>query len=249
MTPYGIVETPFFALDRDHKIDRAGNLVPGNAQHDRIQKGRAGKSIGEAIRHWYNLKEGDFEKIDFEVEIHPDGHFIIWPTAVSWRRGKRTIEIVKPPPHPLSFHGRDKSWIWQQQIDTIFQQHPEEAEWIRGEIGRVVADHRRTDERNLQEYDAVRAAGALSKLGMHFGPMRTSGYDCDPSSFSFVGYAPYPCPIELKKRSSGFKYQELRYKPLPRVVVLCMQHDRKNLLNHVDVIDLPTLYDHLAGAA
>ncbi len=134
-------------------------------------------------------------------------------------------------------------------MEAIVGQDATQTDWIRAQIGRVVDDHMRGDEQNLQEYDAVRAAGALSKLGMHFGPMRTSGYHCDPSSFSFVGYAPYPCPIELKKRSTGFKYQELRYKPLPRVVVLCIQHDRKNLLKHVDVIELPTFYDYLAGAA
>src|SRR4051812_30554622 len=80
-TPYGIVETPFIAVDKDHKLDKSWRVVPGKVGKDRIQQGRdATESIGEAIRRWYSLKAADFDRIDIDIELHPDGHFIVWPT-------------------------------------------------------------------------------------------------------------------------------------------------------------------------
>src|ERR1051325_2819953 len=60
-TPYGIAKSSFMAVDRDHKLDRANKPVPGKVGHDRIQQAEGTQSIGEAIRHWYGLKTGDFE--------------------------------------------------------------------------------------------------------------------------------------------------------------------------------------------
>ncbi len=249
MTPYGIVETPFVAVDKDHKIDRTGNLVRGNAQHDRIQKGRAAESVGEAIRRWYSLREGDFERIDIDVEGLQHGHFVISPTKVTWRDRNRSEVLIRPSPHPLSFHKDDQSRLWREQVSFALDQSEEQASWIKDQICRVVEDHRRVGEKNVHEFDVLRVTGALSKLGVHLGPLRVRHYDCDPSAFHFDGYENYPCPVELKKRSSGFKYQEARYPKLPRVVILCIEHDKQNLPSYVDAVDLSTLCDYLSKAA
>jgi hypothetical protein len=44
-TPYGPIETPFVALDPNHKLVK-GKIVKANAQHYRIQKGQSKVSIG-----------------------------------------------------------------------------------------------------------------------------------------------------------------------------------------------------------
>ena len=249
-TPYGIVETPFIAVGRDHKLDRSGKVVAGCVGHDRIQQGmRAAESIGEAIRRWYSLKNADFERIDIDIEIHPDGHFIVWPTAVSWRGGRKTQVLTRPSHHPLSFHHDDQSRLWREQIAKVLSREPKERSWITEQICRVVEDHGRVGESNIHEFDVLRVSGALAKIGIHLGPLRVRHYDCDTSAFHFAGYELYPCPIELKKRSSRFSYQEVRYKPLPRVVVLCIEHDLRNLRAHVDVVELKALCDYLEKAA
>src|SRR6266571_447487 len=76
-TPYGIAKSSFMAVDRDHKLDSGNKPVPGKVGHDRIQQAGGTQSIGEAIRHWYGLKKGDFEQIDVEAHIHHAGHFIL----------------------------------------------------------------------------------------------------------------------------------------------------------------------------
>jgi len=154
-----------------------------------------------------------------------------------------------PSHHPLSFHRDDQSRLWRDQIAASLTDEPQQAGWIVAQICSVVEDHSRKGESNIHEFDLLRARGALSKLGMHIGPLRVIHYDCEPSAFHFTGYAPYPCPIELKKRSRGFKYQEKRYPKLPRVVVLCIEHDLTNLRPHVDVVELSALCDYLKKAA
>jgi len=249
-TPYGIVETPFVAVGRDHKLDKSGRVIAGRVGHDRIQQGaQAKESIGEAIRRWYSLKNADFERIDINVDLHPDGHFIIWPTAVSWRPGKKVQYLTMPSHHPLSFHGDDQSRLWRDQIAARLTAEPKQAAWIRDQICRVLDDHRRVGESHVHESDILRVSGAVAKLGMHLGPLRVRHYDCTPSIFHFDNLEVYPCPVELKKRSSGFKYQETRYPKLPRVVVLCVEHDLRNLRPHVDVIELAALCDHLKKVA
>jgi hypothetical protein len=84
-TPYGPIETPFVALDRDYKLEN-GRLVKANAQHDRIQKGESKESIGEAIRRWFALKHGiDFERIEIDVRFDKQSRFILIPLEVKWR--------------------------------------------------------------------------------------------------------------------------------------------------------------------
>jgi hypothetical protein len=236
MTPYGIAPSPLTVVGRDHKLV-GGRAVRGGSEHDRIQKARAERSIGEEIRRWYNLPASQvFERIDVEVSLHPEGHFILAPTRVSYRAGRRSREIEKPL-NPLSFNRRQQSTLWRRQIERVQKTAPDDWGWAMEEIERVVTDHRNPAVGRIHEADLQRTAGAFSKLGVKLGPYLVKGYDC-ASRFEFLDLQPYECPIEIKKRSVGFTYQMARYKPLPRAVVLCLDHDLVNVPDHIDVVEL-----------
>ena len=76
VTPYGATKTDYFAVSTDRKLNVAQKPVPGNVGHDRIQQGRAAQSIGEAIRLWYRLPTGNFERIDVEIDIRDDAFYL-----------------------------------------------------------------------------------------------------------------------------------------------------------------------------
>ena len=241
-TPYGIASSSFMAVGRDHKISGAGKIVAGKVGHDRIQ---GEESIGEAIRYWYGLKGGrDFERIDLDATIHPDGHFILIPTAVTMRGAKRaqTLEKVNSP---LSFHRDYQSKLWKKQIEACRKESANDVCWAGSQIRRVVTEHQKADTKHVHEADLLRAAGALSVFGLDLSLYLTKGYDCPKSQFNFSGFPTYPCPVEIKKRSSGFDYQIMRYTELPRAVVLCIEHDLVNPPDHVDVLELSALADYL----
>ncbi len=243
-TPYGIANSSFTAVGRDHKVSANGRVIPGKVGHDRIQ-GR--ESIGEAIRHWYGLKAGkDFERIEVEAMIHRDGHFILVPTSVAMRGGTRpqTLEKIS---YPLSFHHDYPSKLWKGQLDALRKKSPQEMVWAGSQLQGIVAGHRHVDARNIHEADLLRAGGALSRLGLDLSLYLTRGYDCPQSHFKFLNLPPYPCAVEIKKRSSRFSYQIMRYTKLPRAVVLCMEHDLVNPPDHVDIVELPALAEYLAG--
>jgi hypothetical protein len=241
-TPYGIANSSFTAVDRDHKLAAGGKVVSGSVGHDRIQ---GKESIGEAIRHWYGLKQkADFERIEVEAVIHPDGHFILVPIAVTMRGGKRT-QILEKIGYPLSFHHDYESKLWKRQIDKLTKKSPEDILWAGSQIRRVVAEHARMDTQRIHEADLLRTAGALSILGLDLSLYLTKGYDCPKSQFGFNDLPAYPCPVEIKKRSSRFDYQIKRYTDLPRAVVLCLEHDLVNPPDHVDVVELSTLANYL----
>src|SRR5207253_1608673 len=143
------------------------------------------------------------------------------------------------------FHGDLQSRLWQNQITSVLKRESDQGRWIRDQICGLVGDLSPGKEKNVHESDLARAAGALAKLGMHLGPLRVRHYDCTPSYFRFDGLPEYSCPVELKKRSSGFKYQELRYTPLPRAVVLCLDHDLRNVQSHIDIVELRMLCEYL----
>lgn len=184
-TPYGIANSSFMAVDRDHKLRAGGKMVKGRVGHDRIQ---GAESIAEAIRRWYGLK---------------------------------------------------------RQINAACEESPDGVSWAGKQIERVVSDHKKTDTQYIHEADLLRVASALSLLGLDLGLYLTKGYDCPHSQFSFRDLPPYPCPVEIKKRSSRFDYQITRYPHLPRAVVLCLDHDLVNPPDHVDVLELSTLADYL----
>jgi hypothetical protein len=243
-TPYGITGSSFKAVGRDHKFSDSGKVVAGKVGHDRIQ---GEESIGEAIRHWYGLKPGeDFERIEVEVVIHQEGHFILIPTAVAMRGGKRLLRLEKAP-FPLSFHRDYQSKLWKNQIVACRKVSTGDVAWAGQQVRRVVEENRGGNSTNVHEADLLRAAGALSLLGLDLGLYVTKGYDCPESHFQFSDLPPYPCPVEIKKRSARFNYQMTRYSELPRAVVLCLEHDLVNPPDHVDVVELSALADYLGG--
>jgi hypothetical protein len=79
----------------------------------------------------------------------------------------------------------------------------------------------------------------LGHLGLQLGGYVGKGYDCR-SKFSFLGYRTYDVPVEIKRHSAGFRYQEHKYgrEALSRAVVLCAVHDHRQLRPHIDVIEL-----------
>lgn len=236
-TPYGIASSPFQAVGRDHKISPTGSVISGRVGHDRIQ---GEESIGEAIRHWYGLPTGrDFEKITVEVTIHED-HFVLIPTAILMRGAKREVALEKPW-FPLSVHRDYQSKLWKRQIDLCRQTAPDDVSWAAAQLRRVIKEHQSAGAANVHEADLLRTAGALSVLGMDLGLYQTRGYDCPESRFHFRNLPVYPCPVEIKKRSSRFDYQITRYAELPRAAVLCLEHDLVNPPEHVDIIELVTL--------
>jgi hypothetical protein len=246
-TPYGIAASPFMAVGRDHKLTANGRVVRGAVGHDRIQQAGAAESIGEAIRKWYGLPRGyDFGHIEVEVSLHREGHFILVPTRAKLRGKAREIELEKATA-PLSLTKRNPSILWRRQIEHCLRTNRDAVKWARDEIGRVVNDHHKRNVSNLLESDLLRAAGALSMLGVKLGPYVGQSYDCDPSQFQFLNLPPYACPVEVKKQSRGFQYQMLRYKPLPRAVVLCMDDNLVNPPDHIDVLELAELERHLTS--
>lgn len=235
------------AVGRDHKLSKGGKPVPGRVGHDRIQQAGGRQSIGESIRYWYSLKGGgDFERIELDAVIHPDGHFILVPTAVKMRNRKRA-RVLERVGEPLSLHQDYQSKLWKQQIIAIRAQSPSHIKWAASQIRRVVEEHRDANITHILEPDLMRTAGALSLLGAQLDPYLGKGYDCTDSRFQFAKLPVYRCPVEIKKRSSGFKYQMSRYPTLPRAVVLCMEHDIVNAPAHIDFIELPTLEECLRG--
>lgn len=243
-TPYGIASSPFVAVDKDHKLTD-GKPAPGRVGHDRIQQAHGTQSIGEAIHYWYGIKtKGDFERIDVEASIHPDGHFILVPTAVSLRETARP-KVLEKIAWPLSFHRDYQSKLWRKQIDAKRKDSVSDVAWAASQVRRVVSEHNDPKASNILESDLLRTAGALSKLGLELGPYLGKGYDCLDSRFKFFHLPMYECPVEVKKQSKGFTYQVTRYSKLPRAVVLCMVHDFTNPPEHIDFIDLAVLADYL----
>jgi hypothetical protein len=99
----------------------------------------------------------------------------------------------------------------------------------------------------VSEADLLRLAGAFDHLGLQLGPYLLRGYDCPGSSFRFGEYPEYVCPVEIKKRSSGFKYQVKNYPTLPRAVVLCLDHDVRHPHEHVDYVEVRYLAKYLSA--
>lgn len=244
-TPYGIAETPSVAVDKDHKLDAKGRIVRGNVGHDRIQA-RGEQSIGEAIRQWYGIRQGtDFERIDVDVILHPEGHFILVPLSARMRGKSRSVQLGKFV-SPLSFTADIRSPLWTQQISGRKEVSADDVEWAGSQMRRVVGDHRRGDVPNVHEADLLRTSGALAVLGLQLGPYVVRGLDCPESVFHFDGFPAYPCPVEVKKRSSGFTYQMRKHgRHLPRAVVLCIEHDLRSVPDHVDVLELAAMADYL----
>ena len=239
-TPYGPVETPFNAVDPDHKVVE-GRIIKANAQHFRIQKGESKESIGEAIRHWFALDaERDFERIEIKITFDKKSRFILAPTEVHWRKTS-SPKILPSTDEPLSFNGRIQSELWKEQIEQARKQKPDALAWTVSQFKRFVQDYSQPKARLVSEADLLRLAGAFDHLGWRLGPYLLRGYDCPASSFCFADYPEYSCPVEIKKRASGFQYQIKNYPSLPRAVVLCLDYDIRHPHEHVDFVEVRSL--------
>jgi len=241
VTPYGATPSSFMALAADAKLSRVGKAITGHVGHDRIQQAAAGESIGEAIRYWYKLKSGDFERINVEMEVLDD-KFYLTPVGYKYADGPKT-QTIQQPEFPLSFNDRKQSELWRRQLARIRETQPEMWRWSLEEICRVARAHAQdAGFRYVKEEDLLRASGPLKVLGVELGPYVGKGFDCK-GVFRFLNYEPYEAPIEIKKASSGFAYQQKKYSPqeLSRAVILCVRNDLLNVPPNVDVIQLETL--------
>lgn len=241
VTPYGATKSDYIAVGTNHKIDRrTQKVVSGSVGQDRIQQGQASESIGESIRNWYNLENSDFDRIDIDVEVVED-IFYITPLNYKFSYSKKEHEIAKLE-RPLTFTKDYVSRFWKEQISKLDK---DLVLWSLAEICRVVTDHK-TKVPHIQETDILRASGPLKHLGMALGPYVGKGYDCF-TDFNFLDFPTYTVPVEIKRHSKGFEYQEKKYgrEELSRAVILCAIHDKKNIHRHIDVVELDALCDHL----
>jgi len=240
VTPYGATKSDFLAVGEKHKLE-GSVAVHGDVGHDRVQQGGAPESIGEAIRRWYQLPKGDFDRIDLDV-VPRDDVFYLTPLSVKYSGRARALPIPRFR-LPLSFTTEFQSPLWKKQIAQVRRADATSVRWAFGEICRVVTDHlKRSKTPFVDEIDLLRAAGALSRLGMRLGPYVKRGYDCD-TEFEFLSFPPYRVPVEIKRDSTGFRYQQGKYgkEELSRAVVLCAVHRHKALPDHIDVIELEAL--------
>lgn len=242
ITPYGATKSDFFAVGKDHKlVSDDGKVTAGKVGHDRIQQGKATGSIGEAIRDWYRLSTGDFERIDVDVQIVED-IFYIRPLGCKYAGQPRTIPLPVIE-RPLTFTLDYQSRFWRKQIESVDRKL---ALWSLDEICRIVKDHLpETKLPHIQETDILRASGPLRHLGLALGGFVGKGYDCF-SRFEFGKLPPYDVPVELKRDSTGFQYQQRKYgkDELSRAVVLCATHGHKAVPVNIDVIELQALCEY-----
>jgi hypothetical protein len=102
------------AREKYRKLDQGLEPVPGQVGRDRIQQGHAKQSIGEAIRHWYNLLSGDFERVDIDIEIFENVFYITPQYKLADPRNKGPIPTVRNPPTFTRDHiSRRHLWVHQ----------------------------------------------------------------------------------------------------------------------------------------
>jgi len=236
-TPYGIVESGLVAVAKDRVLE-GDRLRPGKVGHDRIQRRRADASIEGQLRYWYLIPAQDIIRVDFAEYLYKSALLLI-PTKVRFSIGRTKSLCFNT--HPLTFTAHVQSPLLVDQVTAC-----RDAEWVHFQLNSVLRDH--TDGRtHVLESDLLRTSGALSRLGIRLGCYQGKGYDCFESFFQFGRYPPYGCPVEIKKRSSGFDYQVLRRTKPERATILCVEHDDSRIVTPVvDVIELRALTNFLA---
>ncbi|HXG65741.1 MAG TPA: hypothetical protein VNO70_11590, partial [Blastocatellia bacterium] len=235
VTPYGATKSDYYAISKDHKLDGQGKVVSGKVGHDRIQQGQASESIGEAIRKWYNLPNSDFERIHVDIEIVEDILYLT-PIRYKFATSQKENEITKIE-RPLTFIKEYQSPFWKKPMASVDRSL---VLWSLAEICRIVKDNKpETKARHVQETDILRASGPLKHLGVALGAYVGKGYDCY-SEFTFLNYPTYSVPVEIKRHSKDFRYQQKKYgkDELSRAVILCAVHDLRNVPKNIDVIEL-----------
>ena len=249
VTPYGATKSDYFAVSKDHKLDSNLRPIAGSVRHDRIQQGRAAASIGESIRNWYKLKTGDFERINIDLEIIDDV-FYLTPLSYKYASIAKEKEIHRVE-RPLTFTRDYVSPFWVKQLAQLHRQQAALVLWSLTEICRVAQDHRPASKlAHIQETDLLRASGPLKHLGVTLGGYVGKGYDC-VTEFTFAPYPTYQVPVEIKRNSRDFKYQQKKYgkEQLSRAVVLCATHDHKQVPRNVDVIELEAMCQYAGRLA
>ena len=244
VTPYGATKSDYFAVSAVHKMDNKQRPVTGNVGHDRIQQGLASESIGESIRLWYQLPPGDFERIDVDMDIRDDV-FYLTPLKFKYASKPKGREIPRID-RPLTFSQAYASPLWIEQLVHVNTKQPGIVAWALDEICRIVRDHQPASRLpHIQEPDLLRASGPLKHLGMTLGGYVGKGYDCF-TEFRFLNFPVYSVPVEIKRNSQGFQYQQRKYgkEELSRAVVLCAVHQHKQMPPHIDVIELSALCAH-----
>ena len=245
VTPYGATKTDYFAVSTDKKLNALQKPVPGNVGHDRIQQGAAAQSIGEAIRLWYKLRTGNFDRIDVDIEIRDDAFYL---TPLKYKYSGQNIgREIPTTERPLTFSKSYISPFWKLQLQAIEKRERGVVAWSLGEICRVVKDHLpKSRLPHIQEPDILRASGPLRHFGMALGGYVGKGYDC-VTEFSFLDYPTYSVPVEIKRNSSGFHYQQKKYgkNELSRAVLLCAVHDHTQVPKNIDIIELQAFCEHL----
>ncbi len=245
VTPYGATKSDYHALSKDHKVDKDRRVVKGFVGHDRIQQGHAKESIGESIRKWYKLPQGKFDRIDVDIEIVEDV-FYLTPLKGKFASSKKETVIPRIE-RPLTFSETYISPLWKDQILNLKNKNEDIVCWSLEEICRVVRDHKATSKvAHIQETDILRASGPLRHLGVTLGAYVGKGYDC-LTEFKFLSYPSYQAPVEIKRHSKGFSYQQKKYgkDELSRAVILCAFHDLKNTPKNIDVIELRSVCEYL----
>jgi len=240
VTPYGATKTQFMAVSKDAKLD-AGRLVSGQVGHDRIQQAGAPESIGESIRRWFGLRTGAFEQIRIEIDVIDDA-FYLKPLAYKLA-SSRSEKLIESSERPMTFTQDYISPFWRKHLDHIYRSNSTLVSWSLHEICRIVRDHLpATQLPHIQESDLLRASGPLHHLGIILGGHAGKGYDCH-SEIRFPPYPTYTVPIELKRFSKNFSYQEKKYgkEELSRAVILCARHDKSQVKRNIDVIELAAL--------
>lgn len=208
VTPYGATKSQYFAVGKDHRLGAGWTAEAGKVGHDRIQGG-GGESIGESIRTWFQLPAGNFWRIDVDIEVR-DTVFYVKPLNFRYSEGAKPKDIVRWP-HPLSFTSQYQSELWKRQIAQSDKEQSGIVKWSLAEICRVVKDHLKASKvMYVKEPDLLRSAGPLHALGVSVGPYLGTGYDCE-TEFKFLNFPAYSIPLEIKRYSSGFKYQQKKY--------------------------------------
>ena len=164
---------------------------------------------------------------------------LLLPTKVRFSSGRSQSLCFCP--NPLTFTANIQSPLLVDQIRSC-----RDAAWVHDQLAGVLRDH--TDGKpHVLESDLLRGSGALSRLGIRLGCHQGKGYDCFESYFELGRFPAYKCPVEVKKRSSGFDYQVLRRTQPERATVFCVDHDNPRIVTPVvDVLELRALTGFLA---
>lgn len=191
------------------------------------------------------IPPGDFERIDINIEIIEEV-FYLTPLKYKYANSAKEREISRIE-RPLTFTREYVSPFWKEQMNDVESKKSGTVIWSLAEICRIVKDHRPESRvPHIQETDILRASGPLRHFGMALGAYVGKGYDC-VTEFTFLKHPTYSVPVEIKRHSKGFRYQQKKYgkDELSRAVILCAIHDLKNVPRNIDVVELQALCRYL----